>query len=122
MRLQSSNENDIWDKICEVKSIGGSQNGDFIPNLERNIKEKNPYIYSMDSHSMLSDIDHHKEHFVDNMSIGSHKKLNEMSGFPNLQSHNFDLTSQPSNKGFSEVKSVCETPFLSSSKSPLYSH
>mmetsp|Transcript_30977 Transcript_30977/g.30517 ORF Transcript_30977/g.30517 Transcript_30977/m.30517 type:complete len:202 (+) Transcript_30977:768-1373(+) len=99
-------ENDAWDKICEVKSISGSQGEDeFIQNLHKNPKVANPYMYSLDNNSYISDIDHQKEQFGDNYSVGSHKKLNDISGFSHLQNNNFELMSQPSNKGFSDLKS-----------------
>lgn len=71
---------------------------------------------SIDNHSMMSDLDHHKEGCVDDISIGSNRKFSELlhhnsekilekslSPFLPSSNSNFEIIS---NKDISDLKSV----------------
>jgi hypothetical protein len=51
-------DKEVWDKICEVNSQTSKMVAEQSPQRP---KDKNAYFYSVDQHSVISDIENHKE-------------------------------------------------------------
>jgi hypothetical protein len=112
-----SHEHEMWDKICEIKSQADNNNVHFLNDIDNHMKEKNPYMSSIDNHSLISDMDHHKEGCHDDISIGSNRKFSELLNqnnekllqnplsSPFLQSSNSNFETM-NNKDISDLKSI----------------
>lgn len=77
MNRSPSLDNDLWEKISDLKSTHNNHNVDFLENIGTPEKEKNNEMYCVEP-SFISEIDQNKDNDLDNISVGSNNKFNEL--------------------------------------------
>lgn len=113
-------DQDIWEKISDVKSSHSNQNGmSLLDNITNQNKDKHSYLYSCDN-SILADMENHKQKVDDNISVSSSHKFSDIlvnnepksnlkqkpGGFLTNCNHNFEALSNHDKADISDIKSV----------------